>query len=374
MKENNIADYIKYSKDYKVLYAEDNQITRNAFVKLLQNFFDDITICADGKEALDKFQKNKYDLVISDINMPVLDGIKLLEEIRKLDKDIIFVIISAHHETPYFIDAIKYGVDCFLLKPVNSVDFLTLMNKTIKRIKDNKENEKYLENEKKLASLGKMLDTIAHQWKQPLNSINFAYSTLSYYLEKNLPMPPEELNKINLVVEQSSQHLIETLDEFRTFFRENKEIECTNINELIVFTIPLLKTTLDKNHINFSFNGDETLTANLFKNEFKHVLLNLINNSIDAFISSKRENNKNIDINIFKKDTYVYLTIKDNAGGIPQNIINKVFEYNFTTKSKDKGTGIGLDLCKQIVEKVNGTIEVENDSDGAVFTIKLPKC
>lgn len=119
--------------DIKVLYAEDEKLTREMTTEILKHFFKNITVCQNGQEALEAFKKDKYDLIITDINMPKLSGIDLAKEIKKINPDIPVVFTSAHNETEYFIQAINIGADGFLLKPVDIQQMIDILKKILER-------------------------------------------------------------------------------------------------------------------------------------------------------------------------------------------------------------------------------------------------
>ena len=121
-------------------------------------------------------------------------------------------------------------------------------------------------------------------------------------------------------------------------------------------------------HINLDIDDNIKIFGN--KNEFKHLFLNFLNNSIDAF-NEKNIHSRSVEIRCYKIDKKIIIEVEDNAGGIPQNIINHVFKPNITTKAEGKGTGIGLYMSKQIVTKYNGKIDVKNTQAGVIFTITL---
>ena len=232
--------------------------------------------------------------------------------------------------------------------------------------------EKLLIGQSKMAAMGEMIDAIAHQWKQPLNVINIIASKLDMYMDMDMPLTNDMIKESTLEITDQVTHLTTTLDEFRSFLRPNKAKQLININDMIGSVILLLKDELSKQHIQTEIIGDKSLKITVVVNEFKHVFINIINNAKDAFIENNCEDRKLI-IEIKESIDMIIMTITDNAGGIPANVIDNIFNANVTTKEEGKGTGIGLYMSTQIVEKNNGILSVENKDDGAMFTIKLNK-
>jgi len=140
---NTLRDLANISKTLRLLYVEDNKITRLETLTMLENFFDDIVVAVDGQEGLEKFKNEKFDLIISDINMPKMNGLEMLEAIRKTDKEIVFIIISAYNDNNNFSTSIKLGTDGYLLKPLETQGFLNTLQKATSKIALKKENEQY---------------------------------------------------------------------------------------------------------------------------------------------------------------------------------------------------------------------------------------
>ncbi|RXJ87096.1 histidine kinase [Arcobacter sp. CECT 8985] len=227
-----------------------------------------------------------------------------------------------------------------------------------------------LSQQSKLASMGEMIMNIAHQWRQPLTVVSSNLVLLELLDEKNKLTKDKLITKIH-----ESQNQIDfmskTIDDFRNFFKPNKNKEKFYISSAIETTLSLVKVTYKKNQIEIIKNIDENIEIINYKNEFSQVILNLLNNCNDAFISNEIANPK-INISVFKKNNQVVITISDNAGGIKIEPIEKIFEPYISTKHQSLGTGIGLYMCKTIIEKnMKGFLSVKNISNGAIFEIIL---
>jgi signal transduction histidine kinase len=231
--------------------------------------------------------------------------------------------------------------------------------------------DKALEQQTKMAAMGEMMDAVAHQWKQPLNAITLYNSLLKSDFQDGI-VDQKYINDFLDNTTMQINHMVNTLDEFRRFFRDNQNIEKINIKKSIESLQRLIKDDFLKNHINIEVKVDNNSEIKIKENEFKHLILNIINNSKDAFNENKIEKRviKITSKNINKKN--ILIEFEDNAGGIPSNIINDIFKPNVTTKSPDKGTGIGLYMTMQIVKKYHGTLSVKNTLDGAIFSLILP--
>ncbi len=227
----------------------------------------------------------------------------------------------------------------------------------------------------KSALMGEMIGNIAHQWRQPLNSIGATMMKLELINEMKYD-DSKEIVKIVDDTNQSLQYMSKTIDDFRNFFSPSQNKEEFFVHKVIDEAISIVKVQLDNLGVELTIDDqDGNIKVYGHKSELVQVLLNIINNSKDAVSSMLKLNTEyKPKINIIIKDTNqdVVITIEDNAGGISNNIIEKIFDPYFTTKFKSKGTGIGLYMSKMIIEKdMQGSLSVQNNTDGAVFTIVL---
>ena len=228
---------------------------------------------------------------------------------------------------------------------------------------------KMLEQQSKMAAMGEMLDAVAHQWKQPLNAITMYLDLLKSDFEDGL-VDKAYIDEMEEGTHTQIEHMTTTLGEFRNFFRPNTTTEDFNLLKLVNSVLLLTKDEFLKNNIVMDIQIDENITIRGNQNEFKHLIINIINNAKDAF-NENGISQRTIIIRAIENQDYISLEIQDNAGGIPKNAIKHVFEANFTTKEVGKGTGIGLYMSKQILQKLGASIDVKNINDGACFYIKL---
>ena len=247
---------------------------------------------------------------------------------------------------------------------------INLENRVDDAVKNIKQKDILLQKQAIRASLGDMMDMVAHQWKQPLSIINLRVQSLAI-LSGYHEITEKDLNKAANDVNLQVNHLVETLDEFRGFFRDNKTNKKTELNEIIKSTLLLIKSDIEANDIEIDLIGDEQIKVNIIPEEFKHIILNIVGNSKDAFKENDIQHRK-IDFVFTKKDDDCILKISDNAGGVAANIIDNIFEPNFTTKEEGKGTGIGLYMVKIFLDKINGTISAKSIPKGILFTITIP--
>ena len=163
----------------------------------------------------------------------------------------------------------------------------------------------------------------------------------------------------------------QTIDDFRNFLRPDREIKQFNLKEAVKKTLLLVGDSFKSQNIKIDTEAQEDLIVTGYQNEYCQVLLNILNNAMDTLIERKIVSPR-IEINLFREGHRHVATISDNAGGIPDAIIDRIFEPYFTTKDADKGTGIGLYMSKTIIEnRMNGKISVRNTDRGAEFRIEV---
>ncbi len=241
--------------------------------------------------------------------------------------------------------------------------------RTIKVNASSQKKDRMLRQQSKMAAMGEMMDAVAHQWKQPLNSLSMMNDMLMDDFRNGL-VDETYIQDVTEMTHMQIAHMINTLNEFRTFFRPSKDTQDFSVAECLESVQVLMKDELLKNTIAISVDVQEDLTLHGQINEFKHLFLNLISNTIDAF-NEKESTNRTIAIRTYKNENYGIIEFEDNAGGIEQHVINSIFKPNVTTKADGKGTGIGLYMSSQIVQKHNGSITVSNVNKGAMFSVSL---
>jgi len=258
----------------------------------------------------------------------------------------------------------------------NSIN--SMRENLLNEIEKNRKNDNILAQQTKMAAMGEMIGNIAHQWRQPLSVITTASSGIKIEHEMGLLTDKRLVESLNGIT-KSAKYLSSTIDDFRDFFKQNKEKANFNIKDTVTKTLSLISNQLHNNEIQIIKNI-ENVTIFGLENELIQVLINILNNSRDELIK-KTEQVLLIFIHVYTINGQVIIEIKDNAGGIKEDIIDRIFEPYFTTKHKSQGTGIGLYMSEEIISKhMNGEIIVTNDNfshennnyTGANFLIKLP--
>jgi len=238
-------------------------------------------------------------------------------------------------------------------------------------VRKEKRQNAIMNQQSRLASMGEILENIAHQWRQPLNTVSWMMNDV--IIKAKLGKEDEiDLEVLAKKVNNSVQFLSDTIEDFRRFVDHSDLAQTFNIKKVINSTILLIKETLVKSNIQIELDCANDIKYKGFENDLKHVIMNLINNARDAFEEKKIKNGL-IYIRVYHEKDELIIAVRDNAGGIPKPILKNIFEPYFTTKHKTKGTGLGLYMSKNMIERVQGSIEALSIlNKKTTFIIRLP--
>lgn len=233
-----------------------------------------------------------------------------------------------------------------------------------------RQREQMLIQQGRLAAMGEMISNIAHQWRQPLNNLGLIVQNMK------LASDMGELAREDVESNVSSAmdvilHMSKTIDDFRNFFRDEKEPALFNVNQAVSTALNFISPALKSSGINLELNEQPNVTARGFSNEYIQVILNILNNARDALMELKIADPL-IRVRIYSEEGRSVVTIGDNGGGINEDILPKIFDPYFSTKGHGQGTGLGLYMSKVIIEKnMGGSLTASNVNGGAEFRIEL---
>lgn len=360
------------------------------------------------------FQNLKEGVIITDANGYITESNKAFSDITGysyhdvLSKKISIIKSDKYDEDFYnklFLDLKQTGKwsGKIINKRKNKEEFTSFL--TLSAIKDNKgklqnyigiftdisdilnyekelrKKDLMLSQQSKMAMMGEMIGNIAHQWKQPLSAISMSNGIFMLSQEVEGVVTKNELDNSIKNISNSVEYMSHTIDDFRNFFKPEKNKKYFKTKKIFEKTYTLMEAQLKNNSIEIIKNIED-IELNTFENELLQVLVNILKNARDALESQDTKNKKLIFVDIYKKEKNVFIQIKDSAGGIAEDIKDKIFDAYFTTKDENFGTGIGLYMTKQIIEGMNGKISVSNEEytyedisyKGALFTVRLEDC
>jgi len=370
-------------KEFTLLYVEDNYDIQESLKLFFENEVKEFYQAFNGQEGLSIYKDKNPDIIIADINMPIMDGLEMSKLIKRIDKNQPILLLSAFQDIDTLTKAIDLGIDKFIPKPIKNIE--EMLN-TLKSIAINLQNEKdikilknKLTEQSKLAAMGEMIGNIAHQWRQPLSVISTGATGM--LMQKQLNSLSDELfiqtcNTIN----KNAQNLSQTIDNFNNFIKESGEKTIFNLKSIIIDILNLDEESIKNHNLNILLDLDKNINIESYKNELIQSIISIFNNAKDVLAKVENKDNKFIFISTSIQNDKVSIKIKDSGGGIPEDIISKVFEPYFTTKHQFQGTGLGLNMTyRLIVDYMNGDIKVTNETytyndkeyTGAEFTIQL---
>ncbi len=374
--------------DITILYVEDEVGIRESLSGFLDFMCNKLYIATDGVHGLELYKEHTPDIVISDIKMPKMNGIEMAKSMKAINPKQHIIFTTAHSESSYFIDTIEMHVDGYILKPVDLEKLEDKIENIIEYIRlkrDYKKQQAMLVQSEKMASLGEMFSNIAHQWRQPLSAISTCASGIQ--LQKDAgSLSDEYIDATCETITQKAQYLSGIIDEFNDFVHDKSIKKESNIKEIIKSALLFCELNNQNNNIKIVDSLDENIRLQTYPNKLKHALINILDNAKDALcqkgdVLDTIIENRYIFLTLKKEENEIVIVVKDNAGGIHEDIITKVFEPYFTTKHQYIGTGLGLYMTYNMVkENLNGKIQVTNTQFeykdktycGAEFKITLP--
>jgi len=408
---------IEKNRNNTILVMEDSLVIQEQLKDVLENRYYKVQVASDSLRAEQILSEMPVDLILLDLVLKDGNGIDFLRRNNNLlinIKKIPVLVVSGHVNSEITRDVIKEGAVDVLTKPyvleeivlkvdlwtdykrkeseiINSVKSLGLQKIIIEDQKKklekqivlekqiNQQKEKLLMQQSKMATMGTMMENILHQWKQPLSAMSTNVSSVQLQKELDI-LDDETLNSSLSDMMMVIGHLGNTIDDFSNYLKPDREKVDFTIDDAITQSIILVNSQFRNENIKVIKNSLQVSLLG-YKNDFIQSFLNMLNNSKDALMEiDKEERFIFIDMSTTSNNC-VEVKIKDNAGGISDDIIDKIFESHFTTKDKFGGTGIGLFMTKEMIEKnMLGKLEVQNVNfdyegssyTGAQFTITLP--
>lgn len=247
----------------------------------------------------------------------------------------------------------------------------TLEQRVQEEVEKNREQERIISHQARLAAMGEMLSNIAHQWRQPLNNLGLYMQNLQLDYQDS-QLDDERVAEYVGNVMETIQYMSRTISDFQNFFKPDREKKRFVIAEALKQAVKLVEASLQTKGITVTVDAGGGCAVLGFPNEFSQVVLNIINNARDVLLD-RRVPDPVIRIVCRCAGETAVVTIEDNAGGIPEELLDKVFDPYFTTKDKTQGTGLGLYMAKMILSKgMGGHLQARNAGNGAEFVMKIP--
>lgn len=368
----------KFNKESTILVIDDTPDILNLVMELLKNEYN-LKLISNPKKALDLLKNRpKIDLILLDVMMPGINGYEMCKLIKynQTYAQTPIIFLTALEKISDIVKGFECGVVDYITKPfipevlkARIKTHIELKHLHDSMIKDLEEKENLLYRQSRMTTLGEMFENVTHQWKQPLSIINMSCSALKISCEFDELNIDEVISTIDTVISET-EYLAQTIDDFRDFARNDAEKEIFDIRELFKHAVEILSYRFNKTSIEI-YNDMDSFKYRSYKNYIIQILINILNNAIDAL--EKNSDKKWIKAESIIKNNEIIIRICDNGGGIKMDVTESVFEKYVTTKEKKEESGLGLYMCRQIMQKkLGGKISAYNTTEGVCFELMLP--
>ncbi len=388
-----LKEFLGRGKTLKVLYVEDSEIVRESTCDILDQYFDTCDIAIDGEDGFHKYKQfyeehhTFYDIVITDINMPNMNGIEMIELILEMNQEANIIVMSAHNESSYLLQLINLGISNFLLKPIDITLFQTVLSRTIESVINQKQLKYYhkkmnelnlsLRKAKEMAENASMqksqfLANMSHEIRTPLNAITGFISLLN-----KKETDPEKLKYLQIVKNSSDSllHIISDILDISKIENNMMDIEPVHFNpyEELITVAELFQLKAAEKGIILSVHFNANMPKNLYSDvlKIKQILGNLLSNSIKFTPTGSSIK----CIVCYAKDK-LNIRVKDYGIGIPkekhESIFNSFYQMEGTTK-RYGGTGLGLSISRKLAKMLGGELTLQSEEGkGSTFTLSIP--
>ncbi len=363
---------------FSILLVDDIEENIYSLKMIIEDSFDvDIYSALSAQEAMPLVMDNNIDLILSDIQMPEIDGFEFAEYLKGIEKtkDIPIIFITGiYDKDEYQQRGFNLGAIEYISKPIDDTLLTAKLKVYIDLFESSKQTQEeitkkdeILVHQSKMATMGEMIGVISHQLKQPLNIMSLYCNDVKDSYEHN-EIDDAFVEKFNNDTQEQITFMTETINGFMDFFNPHKQKKVFSLKDAFGKTLQLLDKQMENNNITVHTTiGDENVYG--VESELQQVFLNLITNAKDAF-NEKEIKDRQIYITTLNKGEYSVVIFEDNAGGIKEENIEKIFDPYFTTKSY--GTGTGLYMVKLVIQNsFSGKLKIQNSQKGLKFIIVL---
>lgn len=336
---------------------------------LLDEGYASVYTASSSKDAYLVLEEEKIDLILLDVVMPEQDGIEATKYIRTHAqyKNIPIIMMTADETNETLEKSFEAGANDYITKPINIIN----LKVRVESLFLNAHKDTIILNQNRLLAVNETVNMLAHQWRQPLSAISATLMNISFKNEMD-DLGKEYLNTNLDKMSSYVQLLSSTLDEFRKITKIETKVSLHNINDTIEQSLILLKDRFESNRIEVDkiFLAENSILY--FPNEMMKILIHIYNNSIEAFDRDTYKGKK-IIVESTQTDKSTYISITDNAGGIEEDMLSKVFDPYVSSKNEKNGVGLGLYNClTTLKESMNGNIKITSTGNQTVVLITIP--
>ena len=367
---------------FNILLVDDVSENIYSLKMMIEDSFDvNIFSALSAQEGMEILMKENIDLILTDVQMPEIDGFEFVEYLKNIEKtkDIPVIFITGiYDKDEYKTKGYNLGAIEYITKPIHDIllnsklkVYIDIFEKRKVDIETIASKDKVLIHQSKMATMGEMIGVIAHQLKQPLNILSLYCNDVEDSYKFN-EIDDKFIADFSKSTKEQIKFLSETIDGFRDFFDPNKQKRVFEISHAIETSLKLMGNQFDINKIKLNLEIQNEKVYGI-ETELEQVILNILNNAIDVFKERNIEN-REINIKVLSKQSYTILIMEDNAGGVKEENIEKIFDPYYTTKSTGTGTGTGLYMVKLVIKNsLQGDLKISNSKKGLRYIIALPQ-
>lgn len=365
---------------FNILLVDDVSENIYSLKMMIEDSFDvNIFSALSAQDGIEILMKEDIDLILTDVQMPEIDGFEFVEYLKNIEKtkDIPVIFITGiYDKDEYKTKGYDLGAIEYITKPIHDVLLNSKLKVYIDIFEKRKQDEeqiaakdKVLIHQSKMATMGEMIGVIAHQLKQPLNILSLYCNDVEDSYRYN-EIDDKLIDDFSKNTKEQIKFLSETIDGFRDFFNPNKQKRVFEIKDAINKSLTLMGNQFKVNEVQLNLDVSDEIVFGI-ETELEQVILNILSNSIDAF-KERNIKNRQIDIRVLSKQSYTILIMEDNAGGVKEESLEKIFDPYYTTKST--GTGTGLYMVKLVIKNsLLGDLKIANTESGLRYIIALPQ-
>lgn len=388
-----LADQRPAAGNATVLVVDDEVGPRESLRLILTPSYR-VVLAKDGEEALERFEADPPDMIISDIRMPRLGGIELLKKVKERSPETPFILLTGYGTLETAQEAVRTGAFDYISKPYNVEDIRKVVAKAFEETRKKQDIEQTLarlQNTNMLleaslqeldqkAALGDLSAEIIHDLNNPICALQGYVELLECTLAEQHGFHESEEKEVLGIIKQQAERCIQLTRRFLDYAKTSKQRwACGNINELLEDTLFVFRARLRMLNVNVETDLDENVpNCWLQTTQTQQVFYNLIANALQAMAGQDAPKQLRITTQVLRAQSvepdcsYVRVVIKDSGPGIPEAIRDQIFERFFTTKG-DKGTGLGLAICQRIIQEHHGRIELTSEpGQGTQFMLTFP--
>ena len=365
---------------FNILLVDDVSENIYSLKMMIEDSFDvNIFSALSAQEGIEILMNENIDLILTDVQMPEIDGFEFIEYLKNIEKtkDIPVIFITGiYDKDEYKTKGYNLGAIEYITKPIHDIllnsklkVYIDIFEKRKLDVEQIAAKDKVLIHQSKMATMGEMIGVIAHQLKQPLNILSLYCNDVTDSYKYN-EIDDKFIEDFSKNTKEQIKFLSETIDGFKDFFNPNKQKRVFEISHSIQTSLKLMGNQFEVNKIKLNLEIQNEKVYGI-ETELDQVILNILNNAIDVF-NERNIKNREINIKVLSKKSYTILIMEDNAGGVKEENLEKIFDPYYTTKSN--GTGTGLYMVKLVIKNsFQGDLKINNSDNGLRYIIALPQ-